>query len=37
MHISTYKEGMMGYIINSETSEDVRKILLLNGYAKLGK
>lgn len=34
--ITGLSEGLQGYIINND-EEDMRKVLLRNGYAKLGK
>lgn len=34
--ITSANEGLQGYLVNKE-DEDVRKVLLQNGFAKLGK
>lgn len=34
--ITSGNEGLQGYLVNKE-DEDVRKVLLQNGFAKLGK
>ena len=36
VHITGYGETLIGFLTNS-AEEDVRKILLKNGFAKLGK
>ena len=36
MTLTSFGEGILGYLVNKE-NEDVRKLLLKNGFAKLGK